>query len=199
MTEGPKEFGARSLEEIVRGFETNYDIYSRDLRETGLVDDPSMLFAEEKDEARRAALLSGAAAFFSLPESIGERTRLIVEVRKKSPVSLFSGDAFTGLGYYVGAPREIRQGLGLDWRNVIISVLNNTHSERGEVLAQDQLRRSFREKFAEMLDKVSLVLPLVNKGSSVKDVMNLVKKAPAYGLISTEDGLNLRAYLGEFY
>lgn len=199
MTEEPKEFGARSLEAIVRAFEVNYDIYSRDLRETGLVEDPAMLFAKEKDEARRAALLAGAAAFFSLPESIGERMRLIVEARKNNTASPFSEAARKGLSSYGGAPREIRQELGLDWRNVIIRALNNTHSDRGEALAEDQLRRSFREKFEKMLDKVFLVLPLVGKESTVKDAMNLVKKAPAYELISTDDELNLRAYLGEFY
>ncbi|MDP2630966.1 MAG: hypothetical protein Q8P56_06205 [Candidatus Uhrbacteria bacterium] len=59
--------GGRSIEDIAKVFATNYDIYSRDLRETGLVDDPSILFADEKDERIRTALLSGAAAFFHSP------------------------------------------------------------------------------------------------------------------------------------
>ncbi|MDP2630967.1 MAG: hypothetical protein Q8P56_06210, partial [Candidatus Uhrbacteria bacterium] len=114
--------------------------------------------------------------------------RLIVEVKKNSAAPSLLEDVRKGLECYMGAPREIRQALGLDWRNVIIRALDNTHTEKGEVLAREQLKRSFREKFAEMLDKVFLVLPLVSKESSVKDIMNLVKKAPAYGLISTEDG-----------
>lgn len=199
MTEEPKEFGAHSLEAIVKAFETNYDIYSRDLRETGLVEDPAMLFVKEEDKERRATLLAGAAAFFSLPESIAERMRLIVEARKNNTASPFSEAARKGLSSYGGAPREIRQELGLDWRNVIIRALNDTHTEEGEASAQERLGGLFLEKFAEMLDKVFLVLPLVGKESTVKDVMNLVENAPAYGLISTNDELNLRAYLGEFH
>ncbi len=198
MTERPKEFGGQPVEKIVKQFETNFEIYSKNLEETGLVDDPSKLFVKKEDEERRAGLLSGAAAFFSLPESVGARIQLILEAKKKNQeVPLLEG-ARNGLVWYIGAAHHIRQELGMDWRNAVAQSLKEAGISNNEVLTQEQIRRVFVVKFAEMLDKVLLVIPLSGKNPSIKDVIEVVKKAPSYGLIKTSDELDLCAYLEEF-
>lgn len=193
-----EKFGPRSLEELAKAFETNYEIYSNDLRETGLIEEPEKLFEPEKDEIERAALLKGAAAFFSLPESLDERMRLISEVRKLSQDLTLSEEAQHALWYYALHGDSIRQELGLDWRNAIIRALNEANIIKDTALAREQFKAGFSVKFAEMLDRVFLVMPLAGAEPSVRDVMGTVKKAPAFGIIKTDHALALQAYLEDF-
>ncbi len=163
MTLPEKPESGRSVEEIVQEFVANFELYVHypDIAKEKIGKHPNMLFQYEPDQKNRERLVAATVAYYALPQSLGERKRLIDEVNK---TPFLSKDARLALKDYLTLGARIRKECGVDWRDAVLSRLPDRH--------QENLRSAlYQSKTEETMDTVMDVVPPPPNG----DLLGMLK------------------------
>jgi len=172
----------RPLEQIIQNFTTDYEIYSKDLRETGQVEEPDELFKDYQNKEGRALLLKAVAAYFALPQSIYERKRLLDKYNSLAGREFFSNnEARSAIDTYVTYAAMIRRQFGADWREALAKEL---FSKPDHPTVPDAIHRRFDATGTiGHLDKLMVVLQLPESGN----VIEMLRRAKELNLFQGKD------------